>query len=286
MSISTDNVGLKNRKSIIFPRWLVQIKNRHKCCEYHALTGFVRILNFERYYWACQIKKKNPESVFQYTWTKYKAVKRDRRKDLPKSLAPLVLGTVFKFLPPCVSGDAGRKVRLNSPFLMMTSETCDQIYPGAWNHIWPPGFTLSQMVGRTGLFLVALGFKVTLSSALGILCSVPCWGWVLKENIGFIYWRRLLMTMALCSARINKNSPQAQTGHRQDGMELQEEHSLSHLRYLTQHQNWKLSKTPEAGNRDPGQRLRDYASPPAGDCKKLLRSESAAWLTWLRKDID
>lgn len=94
------------------------------------------------------------------------------------------------------------------------------------------------------------------------------------------------MTMALCSAKINKSSPQAQTGHWRDGKEVQEEHSLSHLRYLIQHLNWELSRTPGAGNRGPGQRLRDYASPPAGDCKELPRSEGAAWLKAYPKDID
>lgn len=78
--------------------------------------------------------------------------------------------------------------------------------------------------------------------------------------------------MTLCTAKLNKNSSQAQTGHRPEGKEMQASRSLPHLRDLTQHLNWELSKTPEVEKRGP-QRVNDGTSPSAGELKELPRLE-------------
>ena len=83
--------------------------------------------------------------------------------------------------------------------------------------------------------------------------------------------------MTICSAKINKNSPQAQTGQRP------REYSLPHFKYL--HLKQKSSQTPGAWSPGPSKRLKDYKSPPAGEFEELPRAEGVAWLKAYPKEL-
>lgn len=140
-----------------------------------ALTGFLTILNFERYYWASQ-RKKNLKSPFFHTLELNIKQSKEIAKHLPNSYDPLELETILKFLSLGLVGtQRGKCNRLSTPYddlrnlwpmLTLLVETRSDLWPKPW-------------VG-CGLSLPPLGFKVILSSKMGMLCSVH-WSYLLER---------------------------------------------------------------------------------------------------------
>lgn len=94
-------LGLRTEKSIVFPRWLVQItRAAMNAANTMVLMGFLTIINFKRFYWVSPRKHlKGP--IFGTLELNIKKSRGTEKKHLAKSWDPLELWTVLKFLSLC-----------------------------------------------------------------------------------------------------------------------------------------------------------------------------------------